>query len=1301
LVGSQIHCKFKSLIKKTLYIFLLLVSFMSFTQEVWLHPNKGQWEEKILYKVDMNSGAMFIEKDGFAYHLNNYSDLHNHSEENHKHHHEKDKHEKESIHFGLKSKFLNSNWKGELKVSDSSTFYRNYILGSDSTKWKGNIYSYNKVEFLEFYPNIDLIIEGTKALKYSFRVKTGADISQIKIQYEGQNSIKLDKGGNLKVHTDLGILTESKPYSYQIERDKEIESSFILENGILGFDMPNAPINGTYVIDPEITFSTFSGSTADNWGYTATPDQNANLFGGGIVAGTGYPLTTGPYDGTFNGGEGQYPWDVAITKFNAQGSALIYSTYFGGAGNETPNSIIANDAGELFIFGVTSSPNLPVTAGAFQTVFNGGQFTNENFVPLSGSDLYLARLSADGSNLLASTFIGGSGVDGVNIGSLAYNYGDQYRGEVTLDNAGNVYFSSTTQSSNFPTAGSQSDNTLSGGQDAVIGKFNPALSNLNWCTYFGGSGIETGNALQVSNTGNVYVTGGTTSNSLGVSTGLDLTYNGGIDGYLIELDGNTANLLAGTYIGTPNYDQGYFVQVDLDNKPYVYGQTDGNMAITPGKFGVANSGQFIKKFNETLTAEEWTTLIGAGSGAPEISPTAFLVSDCYTIYIAGWGGNTNSGSVPSSTTNGFPVTLDAFQSTTNGSNFYIAVLGTDATNLDYATFMGGTNSPSNHVDGGTSRFDKKGRIYHAVCGSCGSATDGFTTTLGAFSNTDNSNNCNMACFKFDLSNIESTIGAVDPLICLPNSVTFPNNSQNGNTFFWDFGDNNFSTAFSPTHDYAGPGNYTVTLVVGDSLNCFENDTTTFDIVIDIFEGGVVTSPTPICPGEPYQLEAFGGATYEWFPAQFLDDANSPTPTANITQPTNFTVIVSDVCGADTLDAFLDVYGGNIETIGDTSICFGEEITVWATGGGTYAWSPPNGLQATNLDTTTASPDATTTYEILVTTPEGCEINESFTIEVFFDVPTPMIDDTLKLCKFSSAEITASGAINYTWSPPTGLNTTVGSTVITNTINDITYYVDFTNPCGTVPDSTYIEVIEVDARAGNDTIVCPREPAEVWASGGIGYMWFPSAFVSNFSADSTIVQPNYPTNFGVEVTDINGCKDTAFVLIDHFPEPFVQANGDYYGFTGDEIQLNAVSNVTGSFTWSPTEFLSCVNCSAPIATPLNSINYIVYFVDQNGCKDNDTTSIFFEGLVYVPNTFTPDANEFNPRFSVKGGNIKTFEMQIFNRWGELIYEFSDFFDSWDGTYKGLPCKDGTYVWKMNYTDIEGNQVQKVGHVNLLR
>ena len=153
------------------------------------------------------------------------------------------------------------------------------------------------------------------------------------------------------------------------------------------------------------------------------------------------------------------------------------------------------------------------------------------------------------------------------------------------------------------------------------------------------------------------------------------------------------------------------------------------MAITPGLYGQANSGQFIRQYNPSLTTVNWNTTIGTGSGEIDISPTAFLVSDCNQIYFSGWGGNTNSLTCLAltclayySTTNNLPITADAFQSTTDGSDFYLAVLNASATQLVYGSFLGGSLS-AEHVDGGTLRFDKSGSVYQAVCAGCQSNDD--------------------------------------------------------------------------------------------------------------------------------------------------------------------------------------------------------------------------------------------------------------------------------------------------------------------------------------------------------------------------------------------------------------------------------------------------------------------------------------------------------------------------------------------------------------------------------------------------
>ncbi|HRN38174.1 MAG TPA: hypothetical protein PLL18_14810, partial [Flavobacteriales bacterium] len=219
---------------------------------------------------------------------------------------------------------------------------------------------------------------------------------------------------------------------------------------------------GTYdaahelVIDPALSFSSYSGSTADNFGYTASFDSRGFLYSGSSAFGQGYPITTGAYDVTWNGGTGNQNvgTDIALTKWDTTGSFLIWSTYLGGSGDDLPHSLIVNDADELIVLGTTGSPNFPTTPSAFQSAFAGGTtFTPQGIgtrYPL-GTDMVLSRLSADGGQLLASTYVGGSGNDGINNATgLHFNYADDMRGEVELTPAGNILVASCTQSSDFP-----------------------------------------------------------------------------------------------------------------------------------------------------------------------------------------------------------------------------------------------------------------------------------------------------------------------------------------------------------------------------------------------------------------------------------------------------------------------------------------------------------------------------------------------------------------------------------------------------------------------------------------------------------------------------------------------------------------------------------------------------------------------------------------------------------------------------------------------------------------------------------
>jgi gliding motility-associated-like protein len=1300
-------------LKNLILISILFITSSIFGQEdkVWLRPNKGQWDERILYRVDLSSGEMLVEPTGFTYHLNDFSQKASH------HDHTENPKQNEAIQGQvIRSTFNNITWKGNRVESDTSLHYRNYFLGQDSTKWKTQISDVSTIRLNNYYPQIDMLIEGKKDhMKYSFMVSPGANPNLISYTISGASNVFIDSLGNLHIAHRFGEIIEEKPVAWSSGRCglELIDVEFKLKGNTVCFDFPNGYNTAEeLVIDPKLTFSTFTGSTSDNWGMTAAPDNEGNLIAGGIVFGENgkYPTTTGVYDASYNGGayytipgsSTMSGFDAAITKFSADGKNLLFSTYLGGAGNEAPHSLVTDKDGNLYILGVTSSNNFPVTNGCYDPTFNGGPNIVENGLGYNGADLFITAINSQGNALIGSTYYGGSETDGVNSGNLYYNYGDSFRGEIIVDDDGKVFFSSTTRSANFPTKNASQSN-LRGQQDAVAVKMNANLTTVDWSTYYGGNGLETGNSIQLAKSGEVYMAGGTSSSNLNLPAGNDLTFNGGIsDGYVVRFSESMGSLISGTYMGMSEYDQAFFVQLDMDDQVYVYGQTESNWGVTPGKYGVNNSGQFIRKYSTDLSTISWTTMVGAGTGHPEISPTAFLVSNCSDIFISGWGGSTNtSGQAKYSTTNGFPTTPDAVQTATNGSNFYIALLSKDAVALKYATFMGGTTSSSNHVDGGTSRFDKVGRIYHAACGSCGSSNTGFTTTPGVWSTTSKSQNCNLAAFKFELSNIEVIVSSINPVVCMPDPVYFQCTSTNGDTYFWDFGDGTTSTEKDPTHAYSSTGIYTATLTVSDSYGCFSPAVTEVTITIKEFNPGIIQPSDTICPGDLVQLEAFGGGAYQWSPPELLNDASLSNPTATLQQTTVFNVQITDECGTENFEVIIPVYKSNISITSDTTLCLGESIQLNATGGETYSWVPSTYLSDPNSANPISAPDTNIIYQVQILTSDDCLIQENVKITVFTAPPIPLLIDSVILCIGKSTKVSASGAINYRWYPDYKISSLLSPNTILSPEKDTIYYCDFTNACGTSTDSLLVDVITPSINAFADTIICLGEYAYLSASGGESYSWSPAESIENSNIQYVTVLPSKDTYFTVVGVDQFGCvdEDSVFVLL--FPLPFIKANPPISAVMYEKLQLSAQAIAAVSYSWTPPEHLSCSSCQFPIATPNQNTNYTVTYTDTNGCISSAITTVLYDGSIYIPNTFTPDTDGKNEVFRATGPNVKTFDMMLYNRWGELIHHMHSLTDFWDGNYLGVPCKEGAYIWKVQYTDHLGNKKQLTGHVNLLR
>ena len=1247
---------------------------------------------------------MYLEKTGFTYDFNNQNEIYDHA-------HHGGGAEPFKGHT-VKTKFIGANQNPVLEEIGQADHYENYFLGNDPSKWKSEIFPCSEVDYLNLYDGIDLALyQRNKTIKYDIIIHAGANPTEFKVAYSGQDELFINKKGELVITTPLGNITEAKPIAYQMlgGQKKFIECQYVLRGSEMHFELLeefDATID--LIIDPYLSFSTFSGSTADNWGMTACPDLNKNLIAGGIVFGTGYPITTGAYSTSYGGGQ----IDIGISKFSDDGINLLFSTYIGGNGNETPHSLIVNQNNEIHILGATSSPNFPCTSTAFQNTFAGGPIQDypPNLAPGStppltfdGADIIIVKLNPTGTGVLGSTYYGGDDTDGLNSASndIALNYGDGVRGEINVDNLNNIYIVSITKSDNIQTQnGFQS--VLSGTQDAIIAKFNPDLSSLLWGTYFGGTDKESGNSLQLASNGDIVVCGGTTSNNLPNTAGqFKPTFQGGsTDGYIAVFSAPLYSAVKSTYLGTDDYDQAYFVQLDLDDFIYVFGQTRGTYPVSAGVYNNPNSGQFIHKLSANLAISQWSSTFGASSGNEELSPTAFLVSDCYQIYIAGWGGSVNSGNsnAINSSSNGMPITPGAFQTTTTGSNFYIAQFSADMVSIEYGTYMGSATS-GDHVDGGSSRFDKDGSIYHAVCAACG-FNGSFPTTPGVWSETNNSSNCNLAAFLFELGAIDASISTPTPVICIPDPVTFQNNSQNGNQFLWDFGDGTpTSTDFEPTHVYPNPGIYLVTLIVSDAAGCYSPDTATYNVEIQLSQGQAGTLIDTICPGNSVELWAIGGDTYSWGPPQFLNNATSSTPIATITEETTFTVDITSVCGFSQVSVTVYVYGANAGAGLDTAICVGGDHQLSATGGGTYLWSPTNTLDDPTLSNPLATPTITTYYYVDITTPEGCLIKDTTKVWVDQDIPYPNLIDSVGLCYGESIQIQAGGATSYLWSPNYNISATNVYNPFVSPLVDTSYAVAFTNACGTSYDTVNVDVIEVFGTISPDTTICPEGTAVLTATGGVSYAWWPTTNLSGYQNATAYSTTNNPTLYSVYITDEYGCVQTLTTFVDLYNTPTINVSPAVYAVVGDTTLISAYGN--GTISWSPNFNISCLECTDALVWPDIEYIYTATITDANGCKNSAPIPIYYDPLIYVPNVFTPNGDHYNNVFKAEGLNIVSYQMLIFNRWGELVKTLNSIDQSWDGSYQGSLVKDDVYIWQIKYVDLKETSHILRGHVTVLK
>ena len=883
--------------------------------------NKNQWPEEVDFSARVPGGRMFIQPGRFIYNFideGRLEELHlkTHSPSDGESASRKD--EKINGHTVI-VEFPGANTSAVPLSFGKSIEYYNYFLGNDSSKWGSRAHAYEGFIYRSFYNGIDLKVYSDGAnVKYDFIVAPGADPHLIALNYGGFENIAIDKDGDLIVNTSVSSMREKKPVAYQYINGERVmvPCTYSLKNGHLKFSLSSG-YDHCYelVIDPLLIFSTYSGSTADNWGSTATPGERGNLYSAGTTNDQyrgQFPATPGVFQMNFGGF-----FDIGILKYDSSGHRLLYATYLGGADSDSPQSLIMNSNEELLLLGATGSSDFPTSTAGFDRTYNGGD-------PLSwfisvvefgnGTDILISKISREGDRLLSSTYLGGTLNDGIipPYGPLEKNYGDMLRGDIITDNDNNVYISTVTSSPDFPVV-KGIDITYNGGPtDALIAKLDPNLSNVEWATYLGGEGTDASLSIKFDKLKNIYLAGGTNSGNFPVTAGTyQPTLAGDADGWIAKMSNSGDNLYNVTFTGTTSFDQVYFLDLNGDDEVFVYGQTSGDFPVSPSVYNNPHSGQFIQKFNSSLNTLIFSTVIGSGSGIPDISPTAFLVNECNNLYLSGWGGQINSGSgYWQSNTIGMPISEDAYQKTTSGSDFYFMVLTDDASQFLYGTYLGGTQS-STHVDGGTSRFDKSGIVYHAVCSGCKTALNSpsysdFPTTRGAWSATNNSRNCNNAAFKFDLSSLKARLQSNSTRfdlpglnkVCIPDKIVFQNLSTGGETFEWDLGDgtklSKVDTAFI-VHQYQASGRYKVTLKAIDKGTCKVKDSVSINV--DVFLADTkVQDDDAMCQDSPYTLQASGGAVYAWHSEDSTFISYLANPIVNPRETTRYFVRITERSG---------------------------------------------------------------------------------------------------------------------------------------------------------------------------------------------------------------------------------------------------------------------------------------------------------------------------------------------------------------------------------------------------------------------
>lgn len=575
----------------------------------------------------------------------------------------------------LRTKLSGANLSAPITGEAPQASTSNYFAGSDPRKWHPSVPNFGRVRYTGVYPGIDLVFYGKDGnLEYDWMVAPGADPGHIGMIFEGADRLRIDREGDLVISAGDHEYRHKKPAIYQTVRGKRVAvaGAWTLHGNEGRFRIGRYDHGKELVIDPPLIYSTYHGGSGLDYGYAIAVDSIGNTYVTGGAGSSNFP-TAGPLQSNLRGVE-----DVFVTKINPSGSAKLYSTYLGGGGPDEGRGIAVDAQGNAYITGSAGSLDFPTknaiqgtaagSGDAFLTKLNatgsalvystylGGigqdagaavavdaagnayvagttfsaDFPTRNpFQAAKGAqqDAFVAKINPGGTAWLYVTYLGGNNVDEGN--------------GIAVDAAGSAYVTGYTASTNFPVA-SPFRGANTGGVDAFVSKLNPAGSALVYSTYLGGSGTDYGTAIAVDSSGSAYVTGLTASDDFPLASPIDATLGSHAvdDAFVAKFSASGSSLVYSTYLGGGSEDAPYAIAIDQAGNAYITGRTNSS------DFPLTNAIQatrtafdmFVTELDAAGSSRLFSTFIG-GSGSE--SGRGIAVDRLGNIHVAGEGTSTD------------------------------------------------------------------------------------------------------------------------------------------------------------------------------------------------------------------------------------------------------------------------------------------------------------------------------------------------------------------------------------------------------------------------------------------------------------------------------------------------------------------------------------------------------------------------------------------------------------------------------------------------------------------------------------